>query len=468
MGKNSKLIALVLFVLGLACIGMYFVMGEGNSGFKITFDSNGGNDIPAQTVKKGEKVVKPVDPVKEGSEFVEWLSNGSLYDFDMPVIKDLTLVAKWDDTKIFTITVRLGEENYTANVKEGEKLTIEALNIPPKDGYRVKLLNEDKTEFDINTPITSELALTAEYVEIKNFTVKFDAQGGSKVSEEKVVEGSPVKEPTTTRDGYTLDGWYLDNVKFDFTTPITKNITLKARWTENGKVNVIFMVDDKVYKTIGVKENSKVTKPANPYKKGYKFVEWQLNGSAFDFNTNITSETTLTATFEESKTKLVSFDSDGGSKVSSQEVNDGEKATKPKDPTKDGYKFKEWQLNGKTYDFTKAVTDDIALKAVWAQLHKVTFKDQDGKELSTQSVADGEKATKPKDPTRAGYEFVEWLNDTNETYNFNVSVTRDLVLTAFYEKSATPTPTVTPTPSTTPTPGPTTEPSAADVIQKDK
>lgn len=463
MGKSSKLIAIVLFVLGLACIGMYFVMGDGGNEFKVTFDSAGGTSVAEQIVKKGEKANKPEDPTKDGSEFVAWTLDGGLFDFDIvPITKNITLIAKWSEFVTHTVTVKMGENDYTASIKDGELLTIEALNIPEKEGYRVKLTNEDKTEFDLTKPISEDVALTAEYVEIQTFTVKFDSQGGSKVSDEKVTEGSTVKEPSVTRDGYTLDGWYLENEKFDFTTPITKNITLKARWTENGKVNVIFMVDEKVYKTIGVKENTKVTKPANPYKKGYKFVEWQLNGSAFDFNTKITAETTLTATFEESKTKTVSFDSNGGSKVATQEVEDGAKAKKPANPTKEGYKFVEWQLNGKTYDFNKEVTDDLALKAVWVKVYTVTFNDYDGKKLSTQEVAEGEKVTKPKDPTREGYKFVEWLSES-KTYNFNTAVKSDLTLTAFYEKAAAPTP--TPTPSATPTPTPTPEPSEADVVE---
>ena len=97
-----------------------------------------------------------------------------------------------------------------------------------------------------------------------------------------------------------------------------------------------------------------MSKPTNPTKKGYKFVEWQLDGKAFDFNTKITAETTLTAVFEESKTVTVTFDSDGGSSVKAQEIETGSKATAPANPTKSGYKFVEWQLNGKKYDFNTA------------------------------------------------------------------------------------------------------------------
>ena len=64
----------------------------------------------------------------------------------------------------------------------------------------------------------------------------------------------------------------------------------------------------------------------------------------------------------------VSFDSDGGSAVSAQTVEEGSKVSVPPTPTKDGYKFIEWQLDGKAYDFNLLVTKNIVLKAKWEQV----------------------------------------------------------------------------------------------------
>ena len=41
------------------------------------------------------------------------------------------------------------------------------------------------------------------------------------------------------------------------------------------------------------------------------------------------------------------------------------KATEPEAPTKEGYTFVEWQLDGVKYDFSKKVTQNITLEAVW-------------------------------------------------------------------------------------------------------
>ena len=61
------------------------------------------------------------------------------------------------------------------------------------------------------------------------------------------------------------------------------------------------------------------------------------------------------------ETYTVTFESDGGSEIESAVVKDGEKVTKPGDPTRTGYAFKGW-FNGETeYDFETAVTANITL-----------------------------------------------------------------------------------------------------------
>ena len=59
------------------------------------------------------------------------------------------------------------------------------------------------------------------------------------------------------------------------------------------------------------------------------------------------------------------FDTDGGSTILSQIVNINEKVLVPEIPTKEGYLFVEWELDGKPYDFETPVTSDLTLKANW-------------------------------------------------------------------------------------------------------
>lgn len=68
---------------------------------------------------------------------------------------------------------------------------------------------------------------------LTEFTVTFDSNGGTSVSSVVVTKDEKVSAPTNpTKDGYTFDGWYLDGEKYDFSTPVTKDITLRAQWTK--------------------------------------------------------------------------------------------------------------------------------------------------------------------------------------------------------------------------------------------
>ena len=117
------------------------------------------------------------------------------------------------------------------------------------------------------------------------------------------------------------------------------------------------------------------TKPADPTLKGYTFAFWYLgedeqNATAYDFDTPVTENITLTAKWNINK-YTVTFNSYGGTPVPPvQEVEYGLTATKPADPTLKGYTFAFWYLgedeqNATAYDFDTPVTENITLTAKW-------------------------------------------------------------------------------------------------------
>lgn len=61
----------------------------------------------------------------------------------------------------------------------------------------------------------------------------------------------------------------------------------------------------------------------------------------------------------------VRIDAANGSKVKEVIVKENGKVKKPKKPTRKGYTFVEWQVDGKKYNFNKKVTKDITLVAKW-------------------------------------------------------------------------------------------------------
>lgn len=66
-----------------------------------------------------------------------------------------------------------------------------------------------------------------------SYTVTFDTNGGGE-SSSSVLEGETVGEPTAPfKEGYDFLGWYLSDSIFDFSSPITSNVTLVAKWVES-------------------------------------------------------------------------------------------------------------------------------------------------------------------------------------------------------------------------------------------
>lgn len=78
----------------------------------------------------------------------------------------------------------------------------------------------------------------------------------------------------------------------------------------------------------------------------------------------------------------VSFDSLGGSLINDQEIVQNEFAIQPVDPVKSGFIFKEWQIEGKKYDFETPITSDIILTAFWLESDKA-IKGERKEEITT-------------------------------------------------------------------------------------
>ena len=89
----------------------------------------------------------------------------------------------------------------------------------------------------------------------------------------------------------------------------------------------------------------------------------------------------------------VTFDSDGGSAVDSQTVRKGNTASEPAEPTKDGFVFYGWFLDGVLYDFNTAVRENLTLTAMWGEEAKVSEEADEWKtdrsEPKVWSISDG-------------------------------------------------------------------------------
>ena len=130
----------------------------------------------------------------------------------------------------------------------------------------------------------------------------------------------------------------------------------------------------------------------------------------------------------------VRFDSRGGSAVESQIVNEGEKVTKPADPTKANSTFVAWYKEvslENEWDFdNETVQMHMTLYAKWNTAEgffTVTFQTSIGSmEVTEFTIADGARVAKPADPAvseDSGFEFITWYREANfqNEWRFNTA-----------------------------------------------
>ena len=142
---------------------------------EATFTADGTTFAPAQTIDRGEKFEEPAEPSKENHTFAGWYNGDEKFDFDADTTKApnvLNLVAKWDINK-----------------------------------YTIKFVSDHGSFAD----------QTIEYG--------------------KLIETDKLTIPEV--EGYTFDGWYTDATRtkeFDFSTPITGDTKVYAKWEKNAPV----------------------------------------------------------------------------------------------------------------------------------------------------------------------------------------------------------------------------------------
>lgn len=140
----------------------------------------------------------------------------------------------------------------------------------------------------------------------------------------------------------------------------------------------------------------------------------------------------------------VTFDSNGGSAVKAQTVEQGKKVVLPAEPTKDNCDFVGWYTeDNKPYDFDSAVNANFTLYAKWQEIkpaatYTVTFDANGGSAVKSQEVEEGGKATVPEEPYYEGYDFIGWYTNEDTLYDFNTEVRANITLTAKWQLKSTP------------------------------
>ena len=208
---------------------------------EATFNPDNGDPTVTKFIDndKNSKFAELVpEPIKENHTFAGWYNGDKKFDFTTVPTGDVTLTAKWTakDYEVSFITEHSDAPDsqnvpYNKTATNPGELTAE--------GYTFIGWYADKdhnTKFDFTKPIKSNTTVYAKWT-AKDYEVSFVTEHGNAPTSQNVPYNGTAKDPGKLKEeGYTFIGWYADEAhktKFDFSTPITGDTKVYAKWEKN-------------------------------------------------------------------------------------------------------------------------------------------------------------------------------------------------------------------------------------------
>ncbi|MDT2662671.1 BspA family leucine-rich repeat surface protein [Enterococcus hulanensis] len=405
--------------------------------YTVTFDSKNGSAVSQKTYTIEKGIDSFETPTRTGYKFEGW------YDGEDKVTKiekgetgDRTLIAKWTPVT-YKVTFdsaggsQVQEKAYT--IEQG----IDKFAEPQKAHYTFDgWYDGEEKVTKIEKGETGNRTLIAKWTPV-SYTVTFNSNGGTLVSNKTyTIEKGIDSFKTPTRSGYTFDGWYDGEEKV---TKIedgeTGNRALEAKWKIE-TYTVTFDSNDGssiLPKTYTIEKG--IASFETPIRSGYTFEGW-YDGE--DKVTKIEDGETGNRALEarwKLETYKVTFDSNGGSKVSEKEYTIKKGIDSFAEPTKAHYTFEGWyDGEEKVTTIGKGETGNRTLIAKWTPVtYKVTFDSAGGNAIDPMPYTIEETISTLPTPTRKGHKFIGWFEGENLVTEIPIGGTSDRTLTAKWE-----------------------------------
>ena len=245
------------------------LLSEANNYYTVTFDSNGGSAVTAQSIEAGQKATKPADPTKDGYDFKGWTLSGSAYDFNTAVNGNITLVATWEQKQVVptTYTVAFAANGGTGRMADvtgiSSEYTLPENGFTAPDGKQFKAWSVDGNEKAVGDKITVTADTTvkavwetlpaapADYDILNGANSKWTQDSDGNISvrgsgEFSKFVGVKVDGKTVDEKYYTVkEGSTIVTLKPEYLNTLTAGKhTLEIVWTD-GTADTTFTVDAK-------------------------------------------------------------------------------------------------------------------------------------------------------------------------------------------------------------------------------
>jgi uncharacterized repeat protein (TIGR02543 family) len=368
---------------------------------------------------------------------------------------NLVLYAKWNPN---TLTVTYDSKSGTS-VSAGSVLTggsLSAPTAPTRTGYDFAFWSAtdggSALTFPYSPPNTGNFTLYARWT-AKTLAVTYDVQGGSSVTSGSTTTGGgiSVSPGTPTRSGYSFNGWFAgatggSALTFPYAHGLSADFTLYAQWSavtytityaKNGATGDLATASES-YTTGG----TAITLPGRGtlVKAGHTFAGWSTSGNTpvLSGGYTTTSNVTLSAVWTPISYTITYNANSGDSTPTQASLTIGQTFILANAITRApsggiSYQFAGWDNGTTIFQAGEVITigtANLSYTAVWVQLYEVTYVNNGGSFTGSDSQYDTEctsnlctnnqAITLNAAPTRAGYEFAGWedqsgvaVTDTN-------------------------------------------------------
>ena len=354
-----------------------------------------------------------------------------LFTADMYDVEGLDQIFYIDDggstpVQEHTATFMANDAVYSsATYAEGAEIAAPATP-PTKDGYTFAGWSLDGTNVVTfpQTMGTADVTYTAVFVENAKYKATFLVDGAAYGDVNSYAEGEQIVAPADpSKTGYTFTGW--DPA---VGTMGNADMTFNAKF-EAKTYNVKFMNGEVQHDANTVKYDGAYTLPAAPTKDGYTFAGWvDAEGNAMPATHTTDGDVTFYAKWVTSAFDAKFYlDAAKTALYDTKSVEFGAAITAPAAPSKTGYTFKGWSLDGSTVlaDLGTMDTEGKDFIAVFEALSSgVTFYDGDTV-LETKTGNFGDKINAIDDPSKAGYTFAGWVYANGDAVTFPVTLGLD-------------------------------------------
>lgn len=348
--------------------------------------------------------------------------------FDNEGVEQNFLISTGGSTPVqeHTATFMANDAVYSsATYAEGAEIAAPATP-PTKDGYTFAGWSLDGSTILTfpQTMGTADVTYTAVFVENAKYKATFLVDGAAYGDVNSYAEGEQIVAPADpSKTGYTFTGW--DPA---VGTMGNADMTFNAKF-EAKTYNVKFMNGEVQHDANTVKYDGAYTLPAAPTKDGYTFAGWvDAEGNAMPATHTTDGDVTFYAKWVTSAFDAKFYlDAAKTNLYDTKSVEFGAAITAPTEPSKTGYTFKGWSLDGSTVlaDLGTMDTEGKDFIAVFEALSSgVTFYDGNTV-LETKTGSFGDKINAIDDPTKAGYTFAGWVDASGADVTFPVTLGLD-------------------------------------------